>query len=269
MPPTPSGALPPCPRFARSASRSLRGLLSVLRGDSYAVCPLTRFARAPLRVARRPLLPPAVCSDRAGLSWACRGSAEDRRASLPEGVPSAPPRTDAHEFYEQLQGGTVAPLGVNARKWSPVGSPPPLSDLPRSCVALLPRYLVLVFSWVAPCPAGAKRSAAEPPTVGARLAPPRGSGGGVLPLCRGLLFAGDPRAARAPPEPLRGGYQKEVHHAQDPQDPQGTESDLARRPSGLNKGDESPLPLGIIHSPPMEQNSPFVYLMSDLSFLMI
>jgi hypothetical protein len=53
------------------------------------------------------------------------------------------------------------------------------------------------------------------------------------------------------------------------QDPRGTESDLARRPTGLDKGDASPLPLGIINNPLMEQNSPFVYLMSDLSFLMI
>jgi hypothetical protein len=215
MPPTPSGALPPCPRFARSASRSLRGLLSVLRGVSYAglpanaVCP----ARPCASLSARSSPPPFVLIGRA-----CRGLAEgaQRIGELlyRRGVPSAPPRTDAPEFYEQPRGGAVAPLEVTARKWSPVGSPPPLSGLPRSSVALLPRYLVLVFSWVAPCPAGAKRSAAEPPTVGARSAPPRGSGGGVLPLCRGLLFAGDPRAARAPPEPLRGGYQKAVHHAQ-------------------------------------------------------
>lgn len=137
MPPTPSGALPPCPRFARSASRSLRGLLSVLRGVSYAglpanaVCP----ARPCASLAARSSPPPFVLIGRA-----CRGLAEGaqrigellfRRGYHLRPLGRTPPNST-----NNLEGVQWPPLEVTARKWSPVGSPPPLSALRRSDVAL-------------------------------------------------------------------------------------------------------------------------------------
>lgn len=56
------GSVAPLPADSPEANRSLRGLLSVLRGVLYAGLPARNrgLPRAPLRVDRRPGQPPAV-----------------------------------------------------------------------------------------------------------------------------------------------------------------------------------------------------------------
>lgn len=69
------------------------------------------------------------------------------------------------------------------------------------------------------------------------------------------------RGATAPRKALRAGIQMCGHPCIITQNLRGTESDQNRSPTRLDKGDESPLPLGIFNKRQMEQNSPFVYLM--------
>lgn len=132
QPPTPRKRCPLARGFA-NATRSLRGLLSVLRGVLYAGLPARNrgLPRAPLRVDRRPGQPPAATL------WSVPryGGAIARGAPKRRSCRSRPAFATALVLYSR-------------------GTPQPLPALPRPSVALVPCYLVLVLRWLSPCPAG-------------------------------------------------------------------------------------------------------------------